>query len=395
MRSLEAVRSLGALVEADGDDLMVGSGRMPAAGTAADGGPTVEIDCGNSGTTTRLLLGLLAGRGVRVRLHGDASLSSRPMARVVEPLRAMGADIRYLGREGRLPLEVRGRALTGRRHEMAVASAQVKSALLLAGLTAVGATEVAGGGRSRDHTERLLRAMGADLRGSDDDADLISVRPAGALHLPRLTVPGDPSSAVFLLAAAMTTSGSSVTVDDVMLNPTRIGWLPVLQRMNAAVDVRPGNAAGSERLGSLTAAASDLKACDIGGEEIPTLIDEIPILSVLASRAAGVTRIRDAADLRAKESDRIAVTAAGLRALGVEVVEHPDGLDVVGRPAGYLVDGPARVRTHGDHRIAMAFAVAGAASPHGVEIDDDGCVAVSYPGFFADLERLQDTAAPG
>ncbi len=392
LRSLEAVRVLGADIQRGRGDLVIAPGSFPQAGDASDEALMVDIDCGNSGTTTRLLLGLLAGRRVRARLDGDASLRSRPMARVVEPLRAMGAVIRYLGEDGRLPLEIHGRSLTGISHGMTVASAQVKSALLLSGLTAVGSTTVLGGGRSRDHTERMLRAMGAKVTGDGDEIDVCS---GSTLRAFDLDVPGDPSSAAFPLASALLVPGSQITVAGMMLNATRTGISEVFRRMGVAFTVESTGDAAGEPVGGLSLGFGPLRSFSLGGAEIPTLIDEIPMLAVLASRAAGITRIRDAADLRTKESDRIAVTAAGLRALGVEVAEHPDGMDIVGRPEGYPVGDSVVVHTHGDHRIAMAFAVAGLASSHGVELDDDDCVGVSYPGFFDDIERLQGGGAPG
>ncbi|HPF36482.1 MAG TPA: 3-phosphoshikimate 1-carboxyvinyltransferase [Candidatus Krumholzibacteria bacterium] len=384
-RSLAAVRALGVRVDGPDDDLLLTPAAVPAPGAAPDNAPVLDLDCGNSGTTTRLLLGLLAGRRVRARLDGDASLRSRPMARVVDPLRAMGARIRYLEQEGRLPLEITGAALTGADHVLAVPSAQVKSALLLAGLTAAGPTSVTGGGGSRDHTERLLRAMGADLHG-DAAADRWTIRPAAPLRPYDLDVPGDPSSAAFLLAAAALVPGSEVRVENVLTNPSRCGF----------ADVWPGGlsreddpAPAAEPVGAFTARAGLLDAKHVGGAVVPALIDEVPVLAVLAARARGATRFADCADLRHKESDRIAATAAGLRALGVRVDTHDDGLTVHGEPDGFPAAGPVRVTTHGDHRIAMAFAVAGLASRGGVELDDAACVAVSYPDFFRDLDGLQ------
>lgn len=385
-RSLEAVRALGCGVTEEGDDLVIAPGTFPETGAAGADAPVVNIDCGNSGTTTRLLLGMLAGRRVRARLDGDASLRTRPMARVAEPLRAMGAEIRHLDADGRLPLEIIGRDLQTIDHSMSVASAQVKSALMLAGLSADGRTVVRGGGRSRDHSERMLKSMGVDL-DVDADEDAVSVSGGPRLRGYDLRVPGDPSSAAFPLAAALLVPGSEVRVEGVMLNATRTGFLKVLARMGADLDVGVTGEAAGEAVGTLTVRAGPLTACEVGGDEIPTLIDEIPMLAVLAARAEGTTRFRDCGDLRAKESDRIASTAAGLRILGVDVTERPDGFDVVGAPDGFAAaTGP--VVTHDDHRIAMAFAVAGLATPTGLELDADACVAVSWPGFFDALASL-------
>ena len=385
-RSLSAVAALGAEVRRGDDELLIGAGAFPVAGAAVSGAPDVDIDCGNSGTTARLLMGLLAGRRVRARLDGDASLRARPMARVVDPLRLTGARIDYEGEEGRLPLRIEGAVLRGGDHRLPVASAQLKSALLLAGLCAEGRTTVAGGGASRDHTEKMLAAMGADLVAGDD---LCTLDPGRRLELLNITVPGDPSSAAFLLAAAVLVPDSALTVAGMMLNPTRARFLDVMADMSADLEVRPDAAPAVEPLGEVDARHGPLRACAIGGAGIPALIDELPLLAVLAARAEGTTRIRNARELRYKESDRIATTAAGLRALGVEAIEHEDGLDVTGCPGGFPGEGVARIATCGDHRIAMAFAVAGLASRGGVELDDDACVAVSFPGFFAVLEDLQ------
>lgn len=386
LRSLAAVRALGAEVRDRDGELVVSRGRFPDAGPAPADAPLVEIDCGNSGTTTRLLLGLLAGRRVRARLDGDASLRGRPMARVVDPLRELGADIRYEGAEGRLPLTIVGAELRGGEHAMAVPSAQVASALLLAGLTASGPVAVRGCRGARDHTQRLLGAMGADL---DVGEDVVAVRRGAALRAADVDVPGDPSSAAFLLGAALLVPGSEVVVPDMLLNPTRTGFLEALRAMGADLLVRSG-AGGGEPTGSVTARASRLRATEIAGAaRVATLVDEVPLLAVLAARADGTTRLRDAAELRVKESDRLAAVAAGLRAFGAEVDEHPDGLDVVGRPAGLAATGPAAIATHGDHRMAMAFATAALASNGGAVLDDDGCVAVSFPEFFSVLERLE------
>jgi 3-phosphoshikimate 1-carboxyvinyltransferase len=385
-RSLAAVAALGALVERDGDAIRVARGAFPGPGDGADR-PEIPVDCGNSGTTARLLLGLLAGRRVCAVLDGDASLRSRPMARVVEPLRRIGARLEYLGEAGRLPIRVTGAPLRGAEHVLPVASAQLKSALLLAGLCADGPTVVRGGGASRDHTERFLHLMGADLRG-DAAADAWTLTPGAPLAAFDLDVPADPSSAAFPLAAAALVPGSAVTVRSVLLNPTRTGFLRVLARMGADLEVVNADAS-AEPAGDLVLRHAPLHGVEIGGEEIPTLIDELPVLAVLAARAAGRTVVRDAAELRVKESDRIAATVEGLRSLGIRAESRPDGFEILGSPERFPASVRPSIRTFGDHRIAMAFAVAALASRAGVDLDDDACVAVSYPGFFADCERLQ------
>jgi len=387
-RSLEAIKRLGAVVEETGQELTIRTGAFPARGPAPEGAPIVEIDCGNSGTTARLLMGLLAGRRVRALLDGDDSLRSRPMARVVDPLRTMGAVLRYLGEEGRLPLEVTGAGLTGVRHHLGVASAQVKSALILAGLDARGETGVVGGAGSRDHTERLLQAMGADL-GFTAESDLWTVRSGARLSGYDLTVPGDPSSAAFLAAAASLVPGSDLTLTDVLINPSRTGFF---REYPGELQIEPGQAPSVDPVGTIRVRASTLEARDYGGAIIPAMIDEVPMLAVLAARACGVTRITEAAELRHKESDRIATTVVGLRSLGVEVQERADGMIIHGCPGGFPTTGTTRIETKGDHRIAMAFAVAGLASRGGVELDDASCAAVSFPGFFELLESLQKTS---
>ncbi len=387
-RSLAAIRGLGAVVQENGDELMIEAGEYPAPGAAMPQAPVIEIYCGNSGTTTRLLMGLLAGRQIRVRLDGDDSLRSRPMARVGDPLRAMGADIRYLGKEGRLPLEITGVALRGTLHQLAVASAQVKSALLLAGLDAAGETNVCGGAGSRDHTERLLKSIGADLNQSVA-TDCLTIKPGTtSLNPYDMTVPGDPSSAAFLAAAASLIPGSELTLADILANPSRIGFFTEYPGdlslvLNPVEKIDP--------TGTIKVSAGRIKACRYGGETIPAMIDEIPMLAVLAARAEGVTRIADAEELRYKESDRISATIAGLQSLGVEVEEHADGMSITGCPDGFPSTEIARIKTRGDHRIAMAFAVAGLASRAGVELDDDACIAVSFPEFFELLDTLQQS----
>lgn len=385
-RSLAAVEALGALVERDGDAIRIARGAFPVPGDGADR-PEIPVDCGNSGTTARLLLGLLAGRRVRAVLDGDASLRSRPMARVVEPLRRIGARLEYLGEAGCLPIRVTGAPLRGDQHVLPVASAQLKSALLLAGLCADGPTVVRGGGASRDHTERFLHLMGADLQG-DAAADAWTLTPGAPLAAFDLDVPADPSSAAFPLAAAALVPGSVVTVRNVLLNPTRTGFLRVLVRMGADLEVMNADAS-AEPAGDLVLRHAPLHGVEIGGEEIPTLIDELPVLAVLAARAAGRTVVRDAAELRVKESDRIAATVEGLRCLGIRAESRPDGFEILGSPERFPASVRPTIRTFGDHRIAMAFAVAALASRVGVELDDAACVAVSYPGFFADCDRLQ------
>ena len=346
--------------------------------------PEAVIDCGNSGTSIRLLAGLLAGRPFHSVLTGDASIARRPMGRVVDPLRLMGARID--GRDGgRLaPLAIRGGGLTGMRHELAVASAQVKTALLLAGLQAAGATEVTEPALSRDHTERLLPAMGAVLEAVPGG---VRVEPAGggALRPIDLAVPGDPSAAAFFVVGACVTPGSDLVVEDVCLNPTRIGFIDVLLRMGADVEVVVKEERGGEPVGDIRAAAGPLRATRIAGDEIPRVIDEIPALAVAAAFAAGTTEVADAAELRVKESDRIGTVAQELSQLGIAVETRPDGLVITGgRPKAGLL------KSHGDHRVAMAAAIAANACDGPSTVRGWRAVASSYPGFAADLASVTE-----
>src|SRR3989440_9169036 len=341
--------------------------------------PHGPLDCANSGTTMRLLAGVLAGSRVSATLDGDASLRRRPMARVVEPLRKMGASIE--SRDGHPPLVLTGTALQGRRHLLSVPSAQVKSALLLAGLAARGPTTVVEPALTRDHTERLLVAMGADLRVAEGTVELRpSHRP---LHAIELAVPGDFSSASFWMAAAALRPGWSITIEGVGLNPTRTAFLRILEAMGAAVQVELAET-DTEPHGTVRVTGHPLRAVTLGAEEVVAAIDEIPALLAVATQAAGRTVSAGAAEVRGKESDRIAGMAEGLRRMGASVDERPDGISVGGRCA---LRG-ATVASNGDHRIAMALAIAGLAATGPTRIEDADCVAVSYPNFFAELRTI-------
>ena len=345
--------------------------------------PSARLDCGNSGTTTRLLLGLLAAHRFPATLTGDASLRRRPMRRVTVPLGLMGARFTELaGRDG-LPLEVRGGPLSPLRYEMPVSSAQIKSALLLAGVA--GNVEVAlrePHGRSRDHTERLLRAFG--YRVEDRDG-WIEFAPTGRLEPFAMQMPGDPSSAAFLVGAAVLAEGGELRIAGVGLNPTRTGFLDVLGRMGARPRVENVELCYGEPVGDLVVGPAALAGTEVGAGEIPGLIDEIPMLAALASRAAGTTIFRQVGELRVKESDRLGLIAANLRAVGARAEVVGDDLRVDGVspvPRG-------RVRTAGDHRLAMAFAVLGTLAGARVAVDDMACAAVSFPGFPATLRSIR------
>lgn len=371
-----ALQALGVGFQDDGDALIV---RPPPAGLAE---PDDVIDCGNSGTSIRLLAGLVTRVTGTVVLTGDRSLRSRPMGRVVRPLRAMGA--RILGRQGaeRAPLVVvGGQQMRTSELELDVASAQVKSACLLAGLrTGIGLKEP---GPSRDHTERMLVAMGCGFVGSPRPGFKVLL-PPDSLDPLDVDVPGDLSSALFWLVAASIVEGSEITLPDVGVNPTRTGALDVLEAMGADVQVYPRNLAGAEPAAALVARHGPLVGTTVRGTVSLRAIDELPILAVAAAFAEGETLIADAAELRVKESDRIQRTVAGLRALGVQVEERPDGMLIQGgQPRG-----PAEIDASGDHRIAMAFAVAGLAAPGGVIIEGAESVRSSYPDFAAHLEML-------
>jgi len=344
--------------------------------------PDQCLDVGNSGTTIRLLLGILAGSPFFSTVYGDASIARRPMARVVEPLRRMGARID--GRAGGrfAPLAVRGGELKGIEYHSPVASAQVKSCLLLAGLRAEGWTKVKEPHPSRDHTERMLKAFGAELSLGEG---AVSVRGGQSLAGRHVRVPGDISSAAFLFAAALLVPGSRVTVRDVGINPTRTGILDVFRSMGAEVTVTPTDQWCGEPVGDVTVAGGPLRGVEVGGDLIPRLIDEIPVLAVVATQAEGRTVIRDAAELKVKESNRIATVAEELRKMGAQVDETSDGLIIEGPTSlqGALLD------SHGDHRIGMAMAVAGLASEGEVRVKGAEAISVSFPNFAEILKELE------
>lgn len=372
--TLEAMRAFGVDIEEVGGEVRV----SPPAGGLAE--PPRVLDCGNAGTSMRLLAGVAAAEDFLTVLTGDASLSRRPMGRIVDPLRAMGATVD--GREGGRfpPLVIRGGSLAMTQHALPIASAQVKSCLLLAGRR-VGVM-VKEPRRSRDHTERMIQAMGATLRHSEDD--WLALMPVERLDPVDVDVPGDLSAAAFWLVAASIVPGSEITLRGVGVNPTRAGVLDVLDAMGADVQVYPVTSAGAEPCADVLARSGRLVGTRIDGELALRCLDELPVLAVAAAAAEGRTVIADAAELRVKESDRIARVVAGLRAIGVEVEECSDGMIIEG---GGLVGG-GRVDATGDHRIAMAFAVAGLVAPEGVVVAGAEAVSSSYPQFRAHLEGL-------
>jgi 3-phosphoshikimate 1-carboxyvinyltransferase len=348
--------------------------------------PAEILDCGNSGTTARLMVGLLAGRPLTATLTGDESLRSRPMRRVTEPLSAMGASFRELESPDRLPVEIRGGSLHAFRYRSPKASAQIKSAILLAGLSGRVEVEVWEPALSRDHTERILSALGVAVEsGAEEGGWRVRVTPpASPLPPLEMSVPGDPSSAAFLVALASLAAGGELRVRDVGINPTRTGFFHALQRMGGRVVVENERVSGGEPIGDLVASPAALRATTVSGPEVPSLIDELPLIACLAARAEGETVVRGAEELRAKESDRITVVVDNLRALGADAEELPDGFVVRGG------DAPLRgsVRTHHDHRIAMAFGVLAALPGNEIEIEDPEVVDVSFPGFWTLLRTL-------
>jgi 3-phosphoshikimate 1-carboxyvinyltransferase len=340
-----------------------------------------RLNCGNSGTTARLMLGILAGQPFAATLTGDASLRRRPMRRVTEPLKQMGADIKE-GGDG-LPLTIRGGKLRGLTYTSPVASAQVKSAILLAGLTGKVPVTIREPYRSRDHTERLFAHLGLGIHERDG---AISYQPS-AVSIPafQLAVPGDPSSAAFLVAAAILAEQGELTVENVGVNPTRTGFLVVLERMGAHVERVNLRDEGGEPVADLLVRPAALTGTEVAAAEISTLVDEVPVLAVLSSRARGATVFREVGELRVKESNRLELIAGNLRAVGVSADVHGNDLHVEGTekpPRG-------KVETAKDHRLAMAFAVLGTVAGAKVKLSEKKSVAISYPGFFADLKRIR------
>ena len=361
--------------------------RVRSEGIGSWRAPDRILDCGNSGTTVRLMMGLLAGRPFCATLTGDESLCSRPMRRVTDPLTRMGARVRELGEPDRLPVELCGGDLQPLAYRSPKASAQIKSALLLAGLSAGVPVEVWEPGLSRDHTERILRSLGVAIETyqAEDGGWVARLEPpTGPLPPLDMVVPGDPSSAAFILSVALLARGGEVLVPNVGINPTRTGFFAAVSRMGGTVEILSERESGGEPVGDLLARPAQLKGIEVGGEEVPSMIDELPVLAVLAARAEGETVVRGAEELRAKESDRITVVVDNLRAIGVDAEELPDGFVVRGtdRPLA------GRVRTHHDHRIAMAFGVLGALPGADLEIEAPDVVDVSFPGFWETLRTL-------
>ena len=377
LRTVEAFKNLGVRISDEGDVLSI-----DGKGWEGLRSPGRAIDCGNSGTTMRLISGVLAGRPFVTTLDGDDSLRQRPMQRVIEPLSRMGAQILSRNGKGGAPLEIHGGRLSGIRYATPVASAQVKSAVILAGLQAEGVTVVEEPQQSRDHTEIIARAFGAKLEVKRGRS--ISVAGPQTLSATDVRVPGDLSSAAFFMVAAATVPGSDLLIKNVGCNPTRSGVIDVLRRMGASIEFIRSREEAGEPVADVRVIGGALKGVEIGAEMVARTIDEYPVLSVAAALAEGTTTVSGAKELRYKESDRIAVMTAELRKLGARVEEREDGMRIEGRRR---LEG-ASLRSYGDHRVAMALAVAGISSRGGVEINDSACADISFPGFFDLLEGI-------
>lgn len=376
LSTISCFRKMGIEIENTGERILV-HGRGLHGLTA----PSETLDAGNSGTTTRLISGILAGQNFSSRLTGDASIQSRPMNRIIHPLREMGAQISSENENGCAPLLIRGTSLHGIDYRSPVASAQVKSCILLAGLYADRETSVTEPALSRDHTERMLKSFGARVKRTGLTAQIF---PESRLIGQKIQIPGDISSAAYFLAAALLVPGSEILLKNVGINPTRDGILQVIKKMGSDLQILNQRTISGEPVADLLVRHSSLNGTVIEGDLIPTLIDEIPILAVLASFAEGTTVIRNAEELKVKESDRLSIMVEGLLAMGAEVTGTDDGMIIRG---GKLLRG-TRIDSHKDHRIAMSFAVAGLAADGVTSIPDSGCVAISYPGFYEDLQKL-------
>lgn len=378
--TMNAMKSLGIEIYEGADDELIINGK----GLNGLTEPFDVIDCGNSGTTIRLLSGILGGNTFLSVLTGDESLRQRPMARIIRPLREMGADISGRAGDKFPPLAIKSSTLNAIDYKMPVASAQVKSCLILAGLYADGVTTVTEPYKSRDHTELMLKSMGA---GIEVAGNTVKVKGGVGLNAIDITVPSDFSSAAFFIAAAQIIPDSEILIKGVGINPTRTGFLSVIEDMGGAVELRNIREVSGEPVADIYCeTAESLEAIRISEDSMPSLIDEFPVLCVLASQANGVTEIRGARELRLKESDRISAMATELRKMGITLEEYPDGLSI---------EGPAELRgsaveSYGDHRIAMALSVAGLIAEGKTIIDNPSCVDISFPGFFDILESLSD-----
>lgn len=375
LSTISCFRKLGVEITLEGD-------RVTILSQGAEGWkePAAVLDTGNSGTTTRLMLGLLAGTTFHTVMAGDESIAKRPMKRIVDPLRLMGADIRGRQNGQYTPLAIQGSQLSAINYTLPVASAQVKSAILLAALYAEGTTIIEEPVATRDHTEIMLKHFGVDLKRT---GNTIRVRGGQKLTASHVKVPGDISSAAFMIGAALITEGSEIRLENVGINPTRTGILDVIEQMGADYETVETDSEG-ERSANLVIRSSRLNGIEIGGALIPRLIDEIPIIALIATQCHGTTIIKDAEELRVKETDRISAVVDELAKMGADITATPDGM---------VINGPtplkgAEMKTYGDHRLGMMAAIAALSADGQVAIDDPDCIAVSYPGFFEHLNRL-------
>ena len=379
--TLGCLRQLGVEWRLEEEAPGVGTLELQGVGLRGLREPADVLNVNNSGTTLRLIAGVLAGQPFTSFLTGDDSLRERPVGRIVEPLRLMGAQLLARDGDSLPPLAIRGGGLQGIHYRLPVASAQVKSAVLLAGLFAEGETVVEEPLTTRDHTERLLRAMGADLKREGPG---VRLAPPQALSPLDLEVPGDVSSAAFWLVAASVHPDAEIVLPKVNVNPTRTGLLDALSMMGAKIDVGEQRVVGEEPVADITVRSARLRGVEVAGELIPRLLDEIPALAVAAAFAEGRTVVRDAAELRVKESDRITALVRGLGRMGAQIEERPDGFEIEG---GSGLRG-GEVSGSGDHRLTMALAIAGLVAAGETVVEDEGSVSVSYPGFWQDLERV-------
>ena len=370
------LRTLGAKIPPLAQDLTIDGVGLRGLGTPSD-----ALDCGNSGTTTRLMAGIVAGLPIAATFVGDASLSRRPMRRVAKPLEAMGARVE-LPPHGGLPMVVHGGALKDLEWRSEVASAQVKSAILLAGVVGGVRVVIDEPAATRDHTERMLGARGVNVVRRGTHIELAAAH--GCITALDTIVPADPSSAAFFAGLAALADGGSLTLTDVCVNETRTGFLEVLRQMGATVDFARDHLSGGEWISPVVVRPGTLCGIHVGETVVPSMIDELPLLACLAARAEGETMITGAAELRVKESDRIAAVVANLRAIGADASELEDGMRIVGSKKPLR----GRIQTHGDHRLAMSFGVLGAVRGNEIQVDDRDCVAVSYPGFWSDLTKV-------
>ena len=390
LSTISVFRKMGVSIEQEQDSL-----RIQGLGLHGLKAPGEALYCGNSGTTMRLMAGILAGQSFSSCLTGDESLEKRPMKRVCLPLEKMGAKIKMQGEKGTAPLEISGSPLNGICYESPVASAQVKSSVLLAGLYAKGKTSLIEPSLSRNHTERLLRAMGVECSTRSLEDGRVEISLEGGQELKALPgeyfVPGDISSAAYFMASVFFLPGSSLRLKNIGLNPSRCGILTVLEKMGAKISLENCSTVYGEERGDICLSYGPLKAVDIGGDLIPRLIDELPLLAVLATIAEGETRIYDAAELKVKESNRIKACVENLQRLGISAVETADGMIIPGKGSVFSLEGK-RIPSFMDHRIAMSFSVLGllCKAENPMQIEDSECIQISYPNFFKDFEKVLD-----